>query len=243
MGIKKSKYNSLNEWKKAEPKAYAGAKRKGMIGEICLMFDWVTMKPKGYWDKEHCIEEAKKYHNKGQWRKNSGSSYAIALKNNWLDICCAHMTKLQNQRPSKTWSDKNACFETAKLFDRPSDWAKNYPGAARSATKNGWFKEMTAHMKKRKTLPNGHWKIKENVLNEAKKYKTKTEWVKNSVASYQSAIKNGWYGEATIHMISEIVREKYLNKINDFKAFNAFIQTKEFLGFFDEFKKTFVYTK
>ena len=42
----KSKYNSLAEWRKAEPSAYNYAYRKGLISEICKNFSWY------YFDKE-----------------------------------------------------------------------------------------------------------------------------------------------------------------------------------------------
>jgi hypothetical protein len=233
------KYNSIEEWEKNSIGSFVFAKKRKYIAEIRLMFGWRKIKPSGYWTKENCMAEAKKYNTIGEWRKNSDSSYTKAISNKWLDECSGHLIRLQNQRPSKTW-DKNTCFETAKLFKRPSDWAKNYSGAVASAKKNGWLDEMTAHMTKRKTLPNRYWKNKENILAEAKKYNTIGEWRKNSASSYNSAKIYGWFDEASIHMVSEIVREKFLNKKNDIRCFNAFIQSKEFLELFDKFKETFV---
>jgi hypothetical protein len=46
-----------------------------------------------------------------------------------------------------------------------------------------------------------YWQIKENVLAEALNYKTRSEWVKNSSSSYNSANKNGWVDECSTHMI------------------------------------------
>ena len=40
MDNKNPKYNSLAEWKKAEPKAYLAAKNKGLLDEICNLFGW-----------------------------------------------------------------------------------------------------------------------------------------------------------------------------------------------------------
>lgn len=54
-----------------------------------------------------------------------------------------------------------------------------------------------------KSKPKGYWDIKENVLNEAKKYETKKEWDSMSTSSYQAAYRNGWVGECTKHMIKK----------------------------------------
>lgn len=53
-------------------------------------------KPKGYWTKANCIAEAKKYTHKKEWEINSKSSFTIAHRNGWMDICSRHMIKLGN---------------------------------------------------------------------------------------------------------------------------------------------------
>jgi hypothetical protein len=249
-------FKSMSEWKNSENYMYRVAMNNGWLDEIRLFLGFRVINPKKFWTKERCIEEAKNYNNKGQWRKNSPSSYGKALVNKWLGECCAHMSKLQTQRPAKTWKDKNTCLESAKAFNNPSAWSKAFPGAYSSAIKNGWFKEATAHMDRRKTLPNGYWNNKENVIAEARKYTTRKDWVKNSGGSYESAKRNGWLEEAIAHMIKNKVATKYkwdeeifqlIDKNNwgamkDVRAFCAYTQSKEFLTLFDDFKKTYVDT-
>jgi hypothetical protein len=41
--------------------------------------------PNGYWTKEKCIEEAKKYNTIKEWKTNNQTSYNKAIKNNWLE--------------------------------------------------------------------------------------------------------------------------------------------------------------
>jgi predicted GIY-YIG superfamily endonuclease len=53
-------------------------------------------KPKGYWTKEKCIEDAKSYSHKKEWELNSKSAFTIAHRNKWLDDCCSHMIKVGN---------------------------------------------------------------------------------------------------------------------------------------------------
>ena len=45
------------------------------------------IKPRYYWTKERCIEDAKKYSSRYEWQKKSGSAYLSAWKNGWVDEC------------------------------------------------------------------------------------------------------------------------------------------------------------
>lgn len=47
------------------------------------MFVHMEKKPKGYWTKERCAEEALKYSTPDEFRKNAGSAYVIAKKK-WM---------------------------------------------------------------------------------------------------------------------------------------------------------------
>lgn len=51
-------------------------------------------KPKGYWNFDNCLHEAKKYKYKSDFYKESNTAYQIAYKNNWLDKICNHMIQL-----------------------------------------------------------------------------------------------------------------------------------------------------
>ena len=50
-----------------------------------------TKSKKGYWTKEICLSEAKKFKTKKDWNKYSRKSYGAAHKHNWIDICSKHM--------------------------------------------------------------------------------------------------------------------------------------------------------
>jgi hypothetical protein len=51
-------------------------------------------KPRGYWTKEKCQEEALKYNNKSQFSNHY--AYKISRKNGWLNDICSHMEPLGN---------------------------------------------------------------------------------------------------------------------------------------------------
>ena len=60
--------------------------------------------------------------------------------------------------------------------------------------KNGWIDEMT-WLPKTQKVPNGYWNKKENVLNEAKKYKSIKEFQKHSGGAFNAARKHGFFNE------------------------------------------------
>lgn len=51
-------------------------------------------KPFGYWTKEKCIEDAKNFNTRIEWKKLSPSSYSSACKKKWLNDCTSHMIRL-----------------------------------------------------------------------------------------------------------------------------------------------------
>ena len=78
-----SKYKSLQEWRKADRKAYEAAEKRGLIDKICEEHNWIVpikSKPKGFWTLEKCKEEALKYVNKAEWRKCSPITYTAAQR-------------------------------------------------------------------------------------------------------------------------------------------------------------------
>jgi len=212
MGKPKSKYSSLKEWKKDFPVHYRDAKSQDHIEELCRIFGWdlpiiKERHPRGYWtNKENCIEEAKKYDTITEWQKNSGSSYGAARKNGWFDECTEHMVILQVKKGH--WNVKENCIEEAKKYKTISEWLKKSRFSYDVSKKNNWLDECTEHMVS-KYVKKGHWNVKSNCIEEAKKYKTISEWSKKSNGSYESARNNGWLDECTEHMVRKRVNRGY----------------------------------
>jgi hypothetical protein len=86
----------------------------------------------------------------------------------------------------------------ARKWKTRTEWAKHGEGYSR-ALKLNCFEECTAHMVEI-SKPAGYWQIKENCIEEARKYKTRSEWQENSNGSKKAAKENGWYDECTAHM-------------------------------------------
>jgi len=159
------------------------------------------------WTKEACVEDAKKYKTKLEWAKSNGKpywcgpGYVAARRNGWLDECCGHMSPGRRGPPPLIWT-KEACVEEAKKYKTKSKWKREYSSCYEAARRNGWLSECCKHMtpERRRTLI---W-TKEACVEEAKKYKTRTEWKRKNSASHETARRNDWLNECCKHMFSPL---------------------------------------
>ena len=140
-------------------------------------------KPKGYWTYNRCLEEAKKYKFKADFKKEAAGAYDAAKDKGWL----AEYIWLESL-PRIKWTYET-CFEEAKKYKTRSEFAKNAGAAYRIARKNGWSKEYTWFVDIIK--PSGYWNY-ETCYEEAKKYKTRVEFSTHSQVAYQLARTNNW---------------------------------------------------
>lgn len=144
-------------------------------------------KERNYWNKEMCMIESKKYTKKSEFQKFSKGAYESARKNKWLDEICAHMIKI---KPKYFWN-KDRCEQEAKKFLTKKDFRKNSPGAYNSSKTNGWLDEICQHMIHKKKNASGYWTL-HRCIEEAKKYKTRKEFINHSYVCYQVSLKNNW---------------------------------------------------
>lgn len=147
------------------------------------------------WTKEKLRKEALKYKSRVEFQKRNGTAYAAVRKNGWLKELCAHMPLLQIPNGSLT---KEVCRNEAIKYTTRTQFARNSAGAYDKAWKNGWLDEICSHMTSIQK-PHGYW-TKEKCRIEALKYKSRTEFQKNSVRAYDKSHKNGWLDELCSHM-------------------------------------------
>jgi hypothetical protein len=190
------KYSVKQHWKKGNNKSYNNARRNGWYDE-CVIHMVEGCKPRNYWTKELCRDEALKFDIKERWKKGHPQTYQAAQRNGWVKELTKHMVEVT--KPNGYWT-KERCIENAKKFTNITDWTTANSTPVTNARTNGWYDECTAHMI-RVNKPNGYWLIKENCLAEALKYKTKNEWAKSHPASHSCSKKNGSYKECTAHMV------------------------------------------
>ena len=129
------KYSTLKDFRKKSPTAYNVSLKNNWDKE----YTWLvtTKTPAGYWNYDHCFEEAKKYKTRKQFCKGNHSAYDSALKHKWLD--------------DYTWFDPpkfvplsyEDCYRLAKKCTKLSDFTKNCGGAYYKAKKEGWIDDYT----------------------------------------------------------------------------------------------------
>ncbi len=144
------------------------------------------------WNKENSLKEALKYQTRNELKKNCVGAYNSIISNGWRDEAFAHM--VYKTKETGYWS-KERCLEKALLCKSRSEFSRKYGSAYIRASKNGWLDEICAHLPSRNKVKIGHWNIKENCLEEAKKHKTMHDFIIASNGAYDAAVRNGWIDE------------------------------------------------
>ena len=158
-------------------------------------------KPKGYWTKERCHEEALRYSSKAEFRRLSSSAYSIAKKNGWVGEICGHM--VSTRHPDGYWT-KERVTQEALSYNTRTAFCKGTPSAYNKANAEGWMDEVCQHMKAL-TKPAGYWS-KERCYETAQQYTTRAEFLQNDASAYRIAQRNGWLEDVCGHM-HRLVRE------------------------------------
>jgi len=164
-------------------------------------------KPKGYWTKERCQEEALKYNTRNEYRLNS-VSYCVARIKKWLDDICIHMGK-KKQRGSKYNYD--ICLTEALKYDNRKDFKNNCNGMYKFAVKTKILNNICYHMKNKPNKPRGYWtyeKCKEISLT----CETKEELYKKFGSAYGSMLENKWLNDLCVHMNDNKKSKNYWTK-------------------------------
>lgn len=79
-----------SEFNKRYSGAFGAARRLGIFEKACSHMTSPKMS-NGYWIKERCEAEAKKYQTLKEFRKNSSGAYLSARRNDWIKDICKHM--------------------------------------------------------------------------------------------------------------------------------------------------------
>ena len=77
------KYSTRSEFKKGCSRAYNVACKNKWIDDY-IWFEEIR-KPNGYWNKETCYEESKKYSTRTEFQQGCNRAYKVARKNGWMD--------------------------------------------------------------------------------------------------------------------------------------------------------------
>lgn len=172
------KYNSRSEFQREASGAYGCAKHNKWLDQMT----WLTTPEREiFWTHDAVIEESRKYKYKCDFRDNAGGAHQTASENGWL----VEMTWLiDKKRPHNYWT-KERVFEESHKYTNKKDFENKSKGAFLKAMNKGWLAEMTWL----KPLPLGPISIwtREAIIEESKKYTSRTEFAQNSPTAYQHA--------------------------------------------------------
>ncbi|MBQ7182027.1 MAG: GIY-YIG nuclease family protein [Bacteroidaceae bacterium] len=172
------KYHSRSEFKRMSGSAYHHAISNGWLEEMhWLKKAKVVLK----WTRERVFEESHKYKYRGEFCDGSPRAYIVAKENGWLEEM-PWVTEIR--KPSNYWT-RSRVFEESRKYTNKKEFEANANGAFQKAMKNGWLKEMLWL----KPLPLGKISIwtRERIIVESKKYKSRTEFAKESPTAYHHA--------------------------------------------------------
>jgi hypothetical protein len=134
--------------------------------------------------KSECIAEAKKYTTAKDFRENAKTAYHIAYKHGWLRkftwLKFAHRIK---------WTEES-CRKAAMKYKELGKFQYGKDSSAyNAACRNGWLKTYT--WLSRKVNARGTWTEK-TCREEARKYRTRSEFRKGSPVACAKACETGW---------------------------------------------------
>lgn len=175
------KYKSRSEFKRKSGGAYNHALSNGWLDEMI----WLKVPPRIVkWTREKVFEESHKYQYRGEFCNSSPQAYKVALRNNWLE----EMTWIKiKHKPANYWT-KEKVFKESRKYTNKKDFNTYARTAFSIANKKGWLSEMVWL----KPLPLGKISIwtNERIIEESKKYTSKSEFASMSPTAYRHAIKD-----------------------------------------------------
>jgi hypothetical protein len=139
------------------------------------------------WTLEACKAEALKYKTRTAFSVGSRTAYGVALKAGWLDVVCAHMSRVL--RPAGYYTEEVMRAEVAKFtsFKKLQEEDNALYQAIRI---RGLVEELCGHLTRGKK-PDGYWG-KERCREEALKWGNVTDFKRHAGSAYQKCSEMGW---------------------------------------------------
>jgi predicted GIY-YIG superfamily endonuclease len=145
------------------------------------------------WTMEKLIETASKYTLRSEFRRKERKAWGVMWKLNIVDEICKNLI---NDDIVKY--NEEMVIDEVKKYTKLTDFRKNSKPAYTWIIKNKRL-DLISNLQR-----HDRWMIKENVINEALKYKTRVEFGKRSSGAYVSAHKYGWIDEVCSHMTGKV---------------------------------------
>ena len=124
------KYKNRRAFMRGCSGAYTKALKKGWLDD----YSWFKemKKPNGYWNRETCYEEAKKYSSKKEFKQHVNGAYQFAYKEGWLDDYTWF-------KPLTGYWTYEACKAEAAKYEKRGQFKKGCIGAYTKSRINGWL--------------------------------------------------------------------------------------------------------
>lgn len=166
------------DFQKKYPQGYCIARIHGWLKD----YVWFKhpRKDMGYWDYEHCKEEAKKYRTRKEFRDGCARAYSVALNNKWID----DYGWFENGRVKWTY-DK--CYEEAKKYMSRTQFYDKSKGAYDAAKREGWLDDYNWFLSEHEARIAGNlnqWKNRTIAINQ---YSLDGEFIKTWNSSMEAA--------------------------------------------------------
>ncbi len=184
------KYKTIKEYQRGNQSSYYAARVNGWLKE----FTWFEHRthPSGYWNYDRCKEEAMKYVFLMDFRNNSQRAYQVAKAKGWIKDYSWLKRQLS---PKGYWDNYDNCFQEAQKYDSRISFYHGCHAAYESASKYNWLDDYI-WFKYKKQKPKGYW-VYETCFEEAKKYKSRSEFSKKCNRAYLVSLTNDWIKDYT----------------------------------------------
>jgi predicted GIY-YIG superfamily endonuclease len=136
------KYDRLIDFQKKSSGAYGSALRNGWVDDITKHM----VKKKNKYTYGEVKNVALLYHTLKDFREKNNGAYQAAKLNGWFDDVTSHMIK--GPKKGSKWDDYDKVRQEALKYQNTTDFKKYSSGAFKSAYRNGWFQDVTKHMKR-----------------------------------------------------------------------------------------------
>jgi predicted GIY-YIG superfamily endonuclease len=167
-------------------KYYLVAKRNNWLNNLSLHFNRPVVWNKK-WTKEICLEIAKQFSSREDFREKRPDAYNAALKNNWIDVVCDGLKFFRHKKGY--WTYENVKKE-ASYYKNIMEFKNNSSSAYNVAYNNNWLKDIGSHF---------NYKIKSkeyltyDICKElASQYKNRSHFHDKSQTAYIYSRKNNW---------------------------------------------------
>src|SRR5271165_532046 len=140
---------------------------------------------------EYLYKIAKTCNTKGEFKKKYPSEYRNAIKTDEYEKITSHMTNNRGK-----WT-KETAIEIAKQFNSRWEFQKKAKGAYLYCFNNKFLDEACLHMPENLSVL---YNSKEEIIQLARNFTTKTDFKNKHQGAYVRAIKEGFWKEASSHM-------------------------------------------